>query len=232
MSLDIKDIKTKAMQLLNKAEPYARRQTTGYDASKNMIIVAGLVLDGVVESTVSSNTLTLQEVGIDYYYEAISEVNTQRTLTVSVLPTANCLDLLRLLALKQLQNKGWFNISVHENDRIVNTYRGWIIELPEIGMQQEAEDRQIIFGIKTMFSGVSSIDQPSSIETETYSRYGVDPSKANNSSGDDSNIIIAENGKVFTIENNPDGDYGDDFDIDKLFPPLKGADDENITPIE
>ncbi len=231
MSLDIKDIKTKAMELLNKAEPYARRQTTGYDASKNIIVVAGLVLDGVVESTINSNVLTQQEVGIDYYYEAISEVNTQRTLVVSVLPTATCLDLLRLLALKQLQNKGWFNISIHENGRIINTYRGWIIELPEISMQQEAGDRQIIFGIKTMFSGLSSIDQPTYVESETYSRYGVDPSKANkNSSGNDSNTIIAENGRVFTIDEGLDGEYNEDFDIDKLFPPLEGAVD--ITPIE
>ncbi len=190
MDLDLKGMKEKAKSLLIKAQPYATRPTLGYDAAKNKVIVAGYPLDGVISASLSADTLLKQEVGIDYRYTAIHEVFTQRTLTVTILPTASCLDILRVLALKQLESKGWFNISVHENDKIVNVYRGWIIELPEIAMQQEANDRQVIFGIKQMFTSLAVIDQPTDTESETYSRYGIDPSKA---FGEEERMVIDEN---------------------------------------
>ena len=182
------DIKEKALGLLKASEPYTTRATSGYDASKNSIIVAGFPLDGVVSSTVSADSIMRQETGIDYYYTTMYEVVTQRTLTVNVLPTAKCLQVMRLLALKQLESKGWFNIAVYENDAIVNVYRGFIMDLPEIGMSQEAEDRVITFAIKPMHSGVSVIDQTTSTEQEAYSKYGVDPSKG----GANTNTVINE----------------------------------------
>lgn len=182
------DIKEKALGLLKASEPYTTRATSGYDASKNSIIVAGFPLDGVVSSTVSADSIMRQETGIDYYYTTMYEVVTQRTLTVNVLPTAKCLQVMRLLALKQLESKGWFNIAVYENDAIVNVYRGFIMDLPEIGMSQEAADRVITFAIKPMHSGVSVIDQTTSTEQEAYSKYGVDPSKG----GANTNTVINE----------------------------------------
>ena len=218
MSINLKDIKDRAKSLLEKSEPYITRQTAGYDSAKNKIIVAGYPLDGVVSATISSDTLTRQESGIDYQYMAIVESTNVRTLTVTVLPTASCLEIIRLLALRQIQNKGWFNISVHENDNIVNVYRGVILELPEIGMQQEASDRQIVFGIKTMFAGVSIISQPTETETRTYSRYGVNPSKSNIKDKD----IVRENGGVIPAWiDGEETKYDDSYDIDKEFPPLK-----------
>lgn len=168
------DIKDKAKELLNITEPFATRQTTGYDASKNSVVVAGFPLDSVVSSVVSADSITRQETGIDHSYTTYYEVITARTLTVTVLPTAKCLPVLRLLALKQLENKGWFNISVNENDTIVNTYRGWIMDLPELSMSQEAGDRVITFGIKPVHSGLSVIDQTSD-EEQRYSRVGSRP---------------------------------------------------------
>lgn len=174
----LEDIKDKAKQLINISAPHVVRQTSGYDASKSMVVVAGMPLDGIISSVISADSITRQETGIDYYYTTYYEVITQRTLTVTVLPTAKCLDTLRMLALKQLETKGWFNISVHENGNIINVYRGWIIDLPEIGMSQDAADRTITFGIKTMHSGVSVIDQPTEYEDSIYNKYGNRPDVA------------------------------------------------------
>ena len=224
MAIDLKSMKERAKGLLNKAEPFVTRPTAGYDSAKNRVIVAGYTLDGVVTSSLSADTILKQEVGIDYRYTALYEVITQRTLTVTILPTARCLDVLRILALKQLENKGWFNISIHENNNIVNVYRGWIIELPEIGMQQEAGDRQVIFGVKTMFTSMSVIDQPTDTESETFSKYGINPSKAG---ADDSRLVVSENGKVFTLED----DYDENYDINSKYPPIIDG-NINITPIK
>lgn len=161
-------IKEKATQLLNISEPFVVRQTQIYDSSKNIVFVAGMQMDGLVTSTISSDSMTIQENGIDYYYTTYYKSFEQRTLSISVLPTAKCLDSLRLLALKQQQSRGWFNISIHENDKIVNVYRAWVISLPEITMEREPENRVIVFGIKPMFSGVSLIDQPTIAEEAAY----------------------------------------------------------------
>lgn len=171
-------IKDKAKKLINIVEPHTLRQTKIYDSSRNKIIVAGYTLDGVVSSTISSDTLTKQEVGIDYYYTTYYQATEQRTLTVNLLPTADCLEVIKNLALTQQTSKGWFNIAIHENDRIVNVYRGWIMELPEIGMQQDSGDRTVTFGIKTMFAGQSLIDQSTDTENTNYSKYGINPSES------------------------------------------------------
>lgn len=173
----LNNIKDKAKALINISEPYVTRQTTVYYASKNKIMVAGLLLDSVVSSTINSDVLTTQEQGIDYYYMAYYQTLEQRTLSVVVLPTAYCLNPLRLLALKQQESRGWFNISVHENDKIVNVYRGFILNLPEIEMQQEGSDRTITFAIKSMFSGVSILDQSTKTENDSYSKYGNRPDR-------------------------------------------------------
>lgn len=225
MAIVLKDIKDKAKSLLEKSEPYTIKQTGSYDSSKNKVIVAGYTLDGVVTATLSADSISIQQSGIDYYYTGIHETLTQRTLTVTILPTAGCLEMLRLLALRQLENKGWFNLSIHENDKIVNVYRAWIMELPEIGMQSEATDRQITFGLKTMFTSLSVIDQPTDTEQKTYSRYGVDPSRG--VVNRDDKTFVSENGKVFTVLEEGDAGYTPFFDEEKLID--AGS---TITPIE
>lgn len=202
-------IKDKAKELLSMAEPYARRQTAVYDASKNRVVVAGFNIDGLVSATVSADTLTKQETGIDYGYTTYYEAIEQKTLSVNVLPTAQCLDVLKLLALKQQDTKGWFNIAVHENDKVVNVYRGWVIDLPEIGMQQDAGDRTVVFGIKSMFSGVSVIDQPiEPLVAIKNSEYGANPDQ----SGANSSSTINENTNA--INNTSDSSPADNTVLD------------------
>ena len=203
-------IKDKAKELLKVAEPFAVRQTQTYNAAKNSVIVAGLTLDGVVSSTLNADVITRQETGIDYYYTTYYQSLEQRTLTVVFLPTANSLDVLRNLALKQQITKGWFNLSVHENDKIVNVYRAWIISLPEISMQQEAGDREVIFGIKSMYSGIHSIDQPTDYESENYSKYGSIPQ---DSGSNKTSVIDEETGKIITPSRNINSNSLDDFDV-------------------
>lgn len=200
------DIKDKATKLLKLSEPYITRDTSVYDSSLNRIVVAGLPLDGVVSSTVSADTLTKQESGIDYSYTTYYQSLEQRTLTVQLLPTASCLPLIRLLALEQQTSKGWFNISVHENGTIENVYRAWVINLPELASSKDAENKTIVFGIKPMFAGVSVIDQPTDTEIETYSRYGASPDKA---AYDDTMIIHEDTGL---------GESLDDFDVSTPLP--------------
>lgn len=204
------DIKDKAKELLKVSEPFAVRQTQTYNAAKNSIIVAGLTLDGVVSSTLNADVITRQETGIDYYYTTYYHSIEQRTLTVTFLPTAKSLDVLRELALKQQINRGWFNLSVHENDKIVNVYRAWIISLPELGMQQEAGDREVIFGIKSMYSGIHSIDQPTDYESENYSKYGARPQDAGSNK---TSVIDEETGKIITPSRNINSNSLDDFDV-------------------
>lgn len=190
------NIKDKAKELLKLSEPYATRGTTAYNASKNSIVVAGFPLDGVVSSTISSDSILRQETGIDYYYTVMYEEIVSRTLTVNVLPTAKCLPVLRLLALRQLETKGWFNIAVNENDSIVNVYRGAILSLPEISMNQEATDRTITFAIKPMHSGVSVIDQSTTTEQEVYSKSGSRPDLGN---ANDNTIINEDTGGLTDV---------------------------------
>ena len=195
------DIKEKATKLLNMSEPFVTRDTAVYDASLNMVIVAGMPLDGVVSSFVNSDVLTSQESGIDYYYTTYYRSLEQRTLSVEILPTATCLPLIRLLALEQQTSRGWFNISVHETGRVEDVYRAWVISLSNIDSSREAENKTITFGIKPMFAGVSLIDQPTDTEVLTYSRYGSSPYTY---AWKDSMIIYEDTGL---------GERLDDFDV-------------------
>jgi hypothetical protein len=194
----LEGIKTKALTLLDIAEPYLPRSTASYDASLNRVIVAGFPLDGIVTYTISADTIMRQETGIDYYYNGITEVITERTLTVTVLPTSKCLSVLRLLALRQLETKGWFNIAVHENNSIVNVYRAFILEMPEIATSQETADRQIVFAIKTMHSGFTAVDDSTNTEDDIFKEYSIRPEDSNI----EKNIIINErtNGVTQTSE--------------------------------
>ena len=218
------DIKDKAKELLKVSEPFSVRQTQTYNAAKNSIIVAGLTLDGVVSSTLNADVITRQETGIDYYYTTYYHSIEQRTLTATFLPTAKSLDVLRELALKQQINRGWFNLSVHENDKIVNVYRAWIISLPELGMQQEAGDREVVFGIKSMYSGMHSIDQPTDYESQNYSKYGARPQDAGSNK---TSIINEETGDIVTPSRNVNSNSLDDFDVSDGLPlePLPQQDD-------
>ena len=203
-------IKDKAKELLTIAEPYAVRQTQTYNASKNSIIVAGVVLEGVVNSTINSNVMTRQETGIDYYYTTYYENIEPRTLTITLLPTSPSLQVILDLTRKQKTVKGWFNITVNENGNIVNVYRAWVISLPELSMQQEANDREIVFGIKVMYSGVRTIDQSTDYEQKVFSKYGVSPQDAGSNK---TSTINEETGTIVTPSRNVNSNQLEDFDV-------------------
>ena len=222
----LEGIKDKAKELLNISEPYAVKQTRNYDSSKNSIIVAGVKLDGVVSSNLSGDTLTKQEQGIDYSYTTYYQSLEPRTLVVTILPTALCLDMLRNLALVQQKNNGWFNIAIHENDVIVNVYRGFILDLPSLSSEKDADDRQVTFGVKTMFAGVSSINQASETEQMNYSKYGINPAEAR---AETTTIIDEVTGvkqeESYFDDQGVTDDYDSNFNIDDILPP------ENQEPI-
>lgn len=200
------EIRDKAEKLLNQAEPFVTRKTHSYDAYKNKVFVAGIDIDGAVNTVISADTITKQDVGIDYYYTTYYQSVEPRTLTLHLLPTARCLPLLRDLAWKQQKTRGWFNISIFENGTLVNIYRAWVIAMPEIDMQQEAGDRQVVFGIKTHIPSTTKIGQFTDFEQDAYSKFGARPdeasAKANSTIDVQSGDVVPEDDDFFTY---PDG---------------------------
>lgn len=169
-----KDIKNRATEALRTVAPYAARSSGVYDVRKNKVIIAGFEIDGVVDAQVSAEVLTRHESGIDHRYVAIYKSIEQKTLTLELLPTANCLDFLYRLGEYQQRYSGWFNISIHENGKLVDVYRAWINQLPEVSLKAETENKKVIFGIKTMLDSVARVDTPTKFETETYKNSGRD----------------------------------------------------------
>ena len=140
----INDVLDKARGVISK---YSNRTTKVYDPSKNDITVAKIELDGVIEATISQNTVTRSEQGIDSTYYAYYDVQEPLTLSVTVLPTAGCNSPLHYLSVKQKQLKGFFRIEVQENGNLIDTFRAHLISLPEINMRMDGVSRTYVFGI-------------------------------------------------------------------------------------
>lgn len=140
----INDVLDKAKGVISK---YAQRKTKTYDASKSSISVGQFELDGVIEATVSQNSVTRQEQGIDSTYYTYYDVQEPLTLSITVLPTASSNDMLKLLAIRQKQYKGFTRIEVSENGKIIDSFRGHILSLSEINMRMDGVARTYVFGI-------------------------------------------------------------------------------------
>ena len=153
----LNELASKARDLLTGGD-FLNRKTKVYDASKNKIIVAGFNLDGVVSSSLSQQTVSKVEQGVSRGYYTFVDAWDAQTLTVNVLPTAKCNDLLELLATEQSKKKGYFSLYVSENGNIVNVYKARLISIPERQMQLEANDRQYVFGLYTTPSESLSYD--------------------------------------------------------------------------
>ena len=153
----LNELASKAKDLLTGGD-FLNRKTKVYDASKNKIIVAGFNLDGVVSSSLSQQAVSKVEQGVSRGYYTFVDVWDAQTLTVNVLPTAKCNDLLELLATEQSKKKGYFSLYVSENGNIVNVYKARLISIPERQMQLEANDRQYVFGLYTTPSESLSYD--------------------------------------------------------------------------
>ena len=158
---------------------FAQRKTKTYDASKNSVHVGQIKLDGIIDATLSQNTITRQEQGIDSTYYTYFDVQEPLTLTLSVLPTAQTNDMLKLLAVRQKQYKGFVRIEVHENGKMVDSFRGHLISLSDVSMRMTDVVRTYVFGVVSESGidyAIDAVDQPNeaiddpfnSIHTETY----------------------------------------------------------------
>lgn len=154
----VNDVVGKAKDLLaTGANNLSNRRTKVYDASKNKVYIGGLELDGVVNCTVSQRIYTRQQQGVHSSYYTYFDVEEPMTLTISVLPTAKCNDLMQMLARKQREFKGYFNIYIQENGELRDIFRGHFLTLPEINMSADAPDVVYTCGIKsTMHTNVFS----------------------------------------------------------------------------
>lgn len=194
-----REIKARAKEVIDTATPYAVRNSGVYDPSKNKIIVAGITLDGIMDAKLSAELLTNHQSGIDHRYIAIYKSIEQKTLTVDLLPTASCLPLLHQLGDIQQKSSGWFNISIHENGLLVDVYRAWINQLPEVSFKAETDNKQVVFGVRSMVDSVAKVDTPTTFETATRKGAGR-PSWADKNR-ETADITVDENtGSVTQVE--------------------------------
>lgn len=200
-----KEIKSKAKEVIDIASPYAARNSGVYDASKNKIIVAGIVLDGIVDAKLSAEVLTSHQSGIDHRYIAIYKAIEQKTLTVDLLPTASCLPMLYQLGEVQQMSSGWFNISIHENGKLVDVYRAWINQLPEVSLKSDTDNKQILFGVRSMVDSIAKVDTPTNFETATRQEAGR-PSWADKNR-ETADVIVNENTGTVTHTSGTDDEY-------------------------
>ena len=200
-----KDIKARAKEVIDTASPYAARNSGVYDPSKNKIIVAGIFLDGIVDAKLSAEMLTNHESGIDHRYIAIYKTIEQKTLTVELLPTASCLPLLHQLGDVQQRSSGWFNISIHENGKLVDVYRAWINQLPEVSFKADTDNKQVVFGVRSMVDSIAKVDAPTTFETNTRKEAGR-PSWADKNR-ETSDITVDENTGSVTLISGTEDEY-------------------------
>lgn len=146
----LSDIKAKAESLLKDAGEQVKRDTQVYDASKNYVIVSGVTLDGVVSSVLSADVIMNHESGIDSTYQMVYENVDTKTLTITLLPTANANSILKHLAKRQKDLKGWCKIVVVDNGETVNIFRGVLMQGAEITSQAESADRQYTFAVTNL----------------------------------------------------------------------------------
>lgn len=162
MSL-VQGLVDKASSLLGKA---ITRKTKVYDASKNYITVAGVAIDGVVNAELSADVVSRTELGVDKQYYCYFESFDSPTLTVTVLPTAQCNDVLLALAAGQRKHKGWVKITVTDNGKLVGNFRGHLISGAGIQQSLEAGDRSYTFGLYDINPLTNLLETPVAIEPQ------------------------------------------------------------------
>lgn len=171
----LNDVLGKAKDLIaDNASNLLNRRTKVYDASQNKVVVCGIELDGVTSCVIDSRTVTKGQQGIHPTYYTYYDVEEINTLSVSVLPTAKCIDLMLLLQQRQGNLKGFFTILVKENGEVKDILKAHINNIPKVELSAEAPDVEIIFGIKStlnsnIFNTPIVTEQPlESIDTPTF----------------------------------------------------------------
>ena len=133
------------------------RKVKTYDASKNRINVAGMYLDGVTSATLSSQSRTNTDVGVDEQYQATYDTFTTQTLSVSLLPETYCYKKLQELDFKCQLHQAQFTISVEENGQIISVFIASVANFGEINISNEASDKVVVFNVKTKKTTNSNI---------------------------------------------------------------------------
>lgn len=162
------------MNLLGSATDFLKGAVTKkvrtYDPSKNEIWVCGMKLDGVVSATLSENTRTNAEVGVDRQYYAITEVFTAQTMSVTLLSTAMCYDQLVNLDYMSQQERAMLPMYVIENGSVVDLFSSHIISLGDRSMGMAASQRTVTFGVtRTSYVETNIITEQSGLSTASLS---------------------------------------------------------------
>lgn len=123
------------------------RKTKIYDASKNKVYIHDVLLDGITNLEISADVISRQELGVDSQYYCYYEAFDNVTLSVDVLPTARCIDMLKMLEIAQRKNKGWVSIKVYDNGNFINSFRGHLISNSGLSQSLEVGDRSFVFGV-------------------------------------------------------------------------------------
>jgi hypothetical protein len=142
--MKVNDLFNKAQSLFGKV---VTRKTKVYDASKNKLVIAGFNIDAITNLELSYEPVSKSEIGTSQGYYCYYEVWENQVITFDVLPTAQCLDVLKSLISAQVTNGGWVSIELTDNGNLVNKYRGHLISYPNLNQNREAGDRQFSFGV-------------------------------------------------------------------------------------
>lgn len=123
------------------------RKTKVYDASRNQLTICGITIDAITNLELSGEPVSKSESGTSQGYYTYYEVWENQTIQFDVLPTAQCLDVLKGLVFAQIRDKSWVDIKLIDNGNTVGTYRGHLIQYPNLVQNREAPDRTFVFGV-------------------------------------------------------------------------------------
>lgn len=154
MSSILNNLVSKAQSLLNDV---VTRNTKVYDASRNRLIVSGLVLDGVVSATLSAQSVGVVPESVDEAYFGFYDTWSPLVLQVELLPTAKSVTALDGLYRSQARYKGYCGVTISENGVLIGSFKAFITQTPSIGLKQEADNRvfeftlwnPVVYGINT-----------------------------------------------------------------------------------
>ena len=152
--ISVTDLAAKATGLLGRA---VTRKTKVYSPHKNKIVVAGFTLDGVEEIVLSADQITKQEQGIDPSYYAYYDSFENKTIQITTLSTARCVDILKTLQATQRREKGWVTLSLYENGELLGNFKAHLISIGDRGMSQDAPSRTFTFGVQDKETQIVSV---------------------------------------------------------------------------
>ena len=123
-----------------------------YDASTHSVVIAGLEMTGWEYAHVSDVEVTKEMLGIGVNEFALIKQVYVRRLTISFLPTEDCIKKLEELFALSLSWNKFFRITLVENGAWVADYYGQFASVGGIKMQQEGENVQFEFYLKPITS--------------------------------------------------------------------------------